>query len=341
MTASVSTTPAGTLPPWLAQQLAQLQGFTGQALLLHGPSGLGHFELASALAQLWLCESPLLGQACGRCTSCHGVIVHTHPDRMVLMPEAESIRRGWPLSESAQSEIDGKKRKPSKEIRVDAVREVVQFGQRTAATPRGKVVVVFPAEKMNAIAANTLLKTLEEPPGDLRFILASASLYDVLPTVRSRCIAQALVWPSEPEAAAWLVERGVSEADAIALLRYCGGRPLDALALYAEGLSAQLIRDFPQAVCKGDIGFIGKLELARVLDGLQKLCQDLSRIQAGGVAKYFAASQLPKPPSQAVLAAWGKALMQSATTAEHPFNPALMLDALLAQAAAALAAPAP
>jgi DNA polymerase-3 subunit delta' len=74
---------------------------------------------------------------CGVCGSCHAIDVHTHADLCVLMPETTLMALGWPLSEKAQSEIDDKKRKASKEIRVDAMREAVEFSQRTSARGAG------------------------------------------------------------------------------------------------------------------------------------------------------------------------------------------------------------
>lgn len=142
-------------PAWITAQVAQLLGQRGHAWLLHGPSGLGQYDLAMELAQAWLCENPadLLG-ACGQCGSCHAFRVRTHSDLFVLMPETVLLERGWPLSEKAQSEIDNKKRNASKEIRVDAMREAIEFSQRTSAWGRGKVVLVCPAERMNHVSAN-------------------------------------------------------------------------------------------------------------------------------------------------------------------------------------------
>ena len=65
--------------------------------------------------------------------------VHTHADLCVLMPETVMLALGWPLDEKAQDDIDDKKRKPSKEIRVDAMRDAVEFHpvhQRSRGTPR-------------------------------------------------------------------------------------------------------------------------------------------------------------------------------------------------------------
>ena len=124
---------ASALAPWLQTQLEGLLLQRGHAWLLNGPSGLGQFELALALATAWLCDAPTAEGACGHCTSCHAVAVRTHADLNVLLPETLSLSLGWPLDEKTQTELDNKKRKPSKEIKVDAAREVVSFTQRTRA----------------------------------------------------------------------------------------------------------------------------------------------------------------------------------------------------------------
>ena len=179
---------AEALSLWLRRPLTELLRQRGHAWLLQGPSGIGQYELALALASAWLCEQPTEeGTACGNCPSCHAIEVRTHADLCVLMPEVAMQELGWPLDEKAQADIDDKKRKPSREIRVEAMRDAVGFAQRTSARGRGKVVLVYPAERMNTITANALLKTLEEPVGDVRFVLASEAAWQLLPTIRSRC----------------------------------------------------------------------------------------------------------------------------------------------------------
>jgi DNA polymerase-3 subunit delta' len=211
--------------PWIAGQARQLLAQRGHAWLLQGPSGLGQYSLALALARAWLCERPTADGACGQCGSCHAIDVRTHADLCVLMPETAMQVLGWPLSEKAQADIDDKKRKASREIRVEAMRDAVEFAQRTSARGAGKVVLVYPAERMNTITANTLLKTLEEPPGDVRFVLASEAAHQLLPTIRSRCLGHTMRWPEPAEALGWLAGEGVPAADAQVFLRAAGGRP--------------------------------------------------------------------------------------------------------------------
>ena len=110
---------------------------------------------------------------------------------------------------------DDKKRKPSKEIRVEAMRDAVAFAQRTNARGRGKVVLVYPAERMNNVTANTLLKTLEEPVGDVRFVLASEAAWQLLPTIRSRCLGYTMPWPQADEAQACGFVQAVCAPDAL------------------------------------------------------------------------------------------------------------------------------
>jgi DNA polymerase-3 subunit delta' len=259
--------------------------------------------------------------------------VHTHADLEVLMPETVMIELGWPLSEKAQDEIDKKTRKPSKEIRVDAMRDAVEFSQRTDARGRGKAVLVFPAERMNTITANALLKTLEEPPGAVRFVLATEAAHMLLPTIRSRCLAHTMKWPEADEALAWLSGQGVPAPVAQALLRSAGGRPTDVLRQAEAGLSPDWWAALPKAMRGGDARHLADLSPAQAIDALQKLCHDLVLRQSGAEPRFFDASQLP--PSNAsvsVLTDWFKRLMQSARTAEHPFNAGLMLEALTADA---------
>jgi DNA polymerase-3 subunit delta' len=323
--------------PWLLTQRERLLAQRGHAWLLQGPSGLGQYALGLSLAQAWLCEQPSAQGACGTCESCHLVGSRSHPDLVVLMPETELLARDWPLSESAQKELDDKKRKPSKEIRVDAMRDMVAFAQRTSARGRGTAVLVYPAERMNMVTANALLKTLEEPAGDTRFVLASESAHQLLPTIRSRCQSHAMAWPSEAEAVAWLQTgaraaglKDAGETEARAWLRAAGGRPEDALAWARTGLTAERWSQLPQALARGDWALLSDWSAAQQLALLQKLCHDLMSTAAGAAPRFFPADSLPPAPRWAVLARWSKALAEAARTVEHPYNAGLMQEAWVA-----------
>lgn len=333
---SADTEQAQLIPGWLEGQLMRLLSQAGHAWLLHGPSGLGQYELALALAQAWLCESTTTQGACHQCSSCHEVSVRTHADLCVLMPEAEMLALGWPLPEKAQSEIDDKKRKPSKEIRVDALRDAIEFSQRTAAKGRGKVVLLFPAEMMNSISANAVLKTLEEPPGDTRFILATRSAHLLLPTIRSRCMTHSMEFPASATASDWLIGRGVDPFAAPLWLAACGQRPQDALEMAREGTPIASWMAFPMAMRAGDVSVVRDWNGPRLVSALHKLCHDQMALFFGAAPRFFPESALLDGCDFTRLSSWSRALNASMRSVEHPFNSGLMQEALVNQARMAL-----
>ncbi len=293
----------------------------GQAFLLHGSgstvpavnntlkgSETQGWRAGLALAMGWLCHTPLShrhenGHPCQACSSCHAISVHTHPDLFVLMPEATAIQQNWPLSEKAQFEIDEKKRKPSKEIRIDDMRSAIDFSQRTAAQRLGKVVLVYPAESMNSITANALLKTLEEPSGDLKFVLISHAMHQLLPTIRSRCLVCPLPTPPTP---ALIAEQ----------------KQLPKILWQSDTVAAALpwCKDMP---------------IEKTIDLLQKMCHDMVCIHMNAEPRFFASNDLPKShkiPSLMTLMHWQTQLLAAVKTAQHPFNSGLMLEALFSQA---------
>ena len=331
----------GEMPlPWLAAWLEQaLRTQRGHAVLIHGPQGIGQWQLSLTLAQAWLCESSSQGRRpCGRCASCRMVQARSHPDLLVLLPEALQGPLGWTVAEGEGDAPDAgsKSKQPSKEIKVEAVRGAVAFAQTTPARHAGKVVVLHPAERMNGIAANALLKTLEEPAGTARFILSSAAPQALLPTIRSRCQALALSLPDAAQAVAWLAGQGVASADVV--LAAAGGQPLDALDWVGEGLDARLWAQLPALVQRGDASPLAGWAIARAVDALQKLCHDALCTSVGAEPRFFPKGVMPVRPGTAALLAWSRDLNRAARQAEHPLNAGLMIEALVSRARQALTA---
>ena len=335
----MSDSPPSPAPaPWLAPALRSLLNQRGHAWLLSGPSGLGQYTLALELARAWLCLQPTEEGACGHCASCRNMDLRTHADLRLLMPETQMLDKGWPLHEKAQKEIDEKDRKPSREIRVDAARDMVAFSQTTRSGGRHKVVMIYPAERMNHITANTILKTLEEPPGDTRFLLVSEAAHLLLPTLRSRCQTHTLSWPDAAPALQWLVSQGVAPTDAQVMLDAAGGRPEDAWAMAQSGLKASTWLALPKAVARGEAMALQAWTPAQVVAVLQKICHDCQMLAVGAAPRFFPAPALPVGAPLAALTQWSKDLLSNARTAEHPFNAGLMLEALVSQARGALQA---
>lgn len=331
--------------PWLQ---APLQTALGQlhhhAVLLHGLPGTGQFEFAMALTRAWLCEQSPVGRpvapACGHCTACRLLDAGSHPDVMLVLPEALQATLGWDATDAGdpgEDKSDRKSRKPSQDIKVDAIRAVVQFSQNTASRGRAKVVLIHPVERMNAIAANTLLKTLEEPPGQVRFVLSGSALDQLLPTVRSRCQAWSLPSPEVELATQWLMgETGLDASAAGLLLQASGGQPLTARDRQALGLDARTWPQIPQGVARGEPGPMAAWPLSLVVETLQKLCHDLSRLAVGAQPRYFPRESLPQPPDLGRLNQWAQELGKVRRHADHPWNLPLKMETLMLQARAIL-----
>jgi DNA polymerase-3 subunit delta' len=333
----------GVLPlPWLLEPLQNGLRRTAHALLVHGAQGVGQFELALTLAQAWLCEalagSSSASRPCGICPACRLVQVQSHPDLLVLLPEALRETLGWAPAagdgDDGSAEKTGKA-KPSKEIKVEAVRAAIAFAQTTSARGRGKVVVLHPAERINAVASNMLLKTLEEPPGAARFVLSSAMPDALLPTIRSRCQSLPLGLPPTAVATDWLHARGVAEP--AVLLAACGGQPLQALQWSEEGVDAGLWRRLPSLIRRREATPFLNWPLARFVDALQKLCHDALCVASGTTPRYFPADAIQTEAGIGALTDWAKSLNQIARYAEHPWSSGLLIEAMVVEAHTAVA----
>ncbi|OGB00353.1 MAG: DNA polymerase III subunit delta' [Burkholderiales bacterium RIFCSPHIGHO2_12_FULL_69_20] len=340
-TVQIGVAADGRLPlPWLGETLAASAALAGaHALLIHGPAGAGHLEFSLLLAQATLCEAPgaaRSGQPCGRCASCHLVATRVHPDLLLVLPDALRVQLGWVDDED--SKLTKADAKPSRDIRVEQVRQAIAWSQQTSGRGRGKVMVLHPADALNGPAANALLKTLEEPPGAMRLLLTSADPERLLPTVRSRCQRLPLGLPPPAQAEAWLREQGLAEP--AALLALAGGSPLEALAWAREGMGPALLAELPRRVAAGDASPLAGRGIPRVVELLLKLAHDAQVLAAGGAPRFFAAQHLPAGADPAALRVWQQALLRAARHDEHPWNAGLLIESLVTQATAVWPRPA-
>jgi DNA polymerase-3 subunit delta' len=207
--------------PWQEQQWAWLLELSASArlphaLLLAGPSGTGKAGFAAHFAKLLLC-SDRGSQPCGSCRHCRLVAAASHPDLVRVQPA-----------------------EPGKGIRIDQVRALREFCAARPHQSGWRVILIEPAEALNASAANALLKTLEEPGAETLLLLVTHEPGRLPATVRSRCRLLRFAAPDGRTGLAWLRHRLSDAADAGALLQAAGGRPLRALALAAPETAAQL-----------------------------------------------------------------------------------------------------
>lgn len=209
--------------PWLEGTWNQLASSLSQermphAIMLSGARGVGKSILAQRIVDQLLCLEPGPG-ACGSCRSCRLRSGGAHPDRFTVVPDEDK-----------------------KIIRVEQVRALIERLVLTTTISPRKVALIEPAEAMNDNAANALLKTLEEPPGETVLLLLSHDPARLPVTVRSRCQLWPVATPSQAAAAAWLeAEQGISAGEAELALEATSGSPLQAAGLVSEGLLERYI----------------------------------------------------------------------------------------------------
>ncbi len=142
----------------LSLRRAVEQEHVNHAYLFTGPSAVGKFIVAKTLAASILCPNG----GCGKCNVCRRVMEEKHPDLTVVRPEGKNIR-------------------------VETIRALRMDAFKKPTESDNKVYIIKNAERMWDEGASTLLKVLEEPPGNVIFILVTANAGGVLPTIRSRC----------------------------------------------------------------------------------------------------------------------------------------------------------
>jgi DNA polymerase-3 subunit delta' len=332
--------------PWQQsdwERLQQLRERLPHALLFHGESGIGKVALAEHLAASLLCERiGLNGHACGGCESCGWFGQYGHPDYRRVRPDALETED---IDDDAEGEESaGKKtaKTPSKEIRVEQVRALATFLNVSTHRAGLRVVLLYPAEALNTTAANTLLKTLEEPPPNTLFLLVTHRIDRLLPTILSRCHRFALSPPDTTTASAWLAGQGVlqDERQAERWLAEYGGAPLAALTAAQQGAMpekeewlTQLVRPEsmnPLVVAER----LQKASLSELVAWQQRWLHDLLSLKLGARVRYFphqqqALGQLAaRVSAERLQQAVRDAAMRRAVS-DHPLSARLFIEQML------------
>ncbi|MEA3193563.1 MAG: polymerase subunit delta [Betaproteobacteria bacterium] len=289
------------------------------ALLIHGVRGVGKLALAERIVQLLLCETEdAAKRPCGACSGCRWYLAGTHPDFRRIEPEA--LAKELPPSEEVpEKETQAKRGKPSIEIKVDQIRGLADF--LNVGSHRGKlrVALVHPAEDMNEVSANALLKGLEEPPNGAVFILVSHRPAQLLPTIRSRCVALPVAMPVREVAQRWLESQEVENA--ARWLAYAGGAPLRALDYAADAATFERLLKAPAAVDDRD-------DLEPLVDALQKIALDRA-LSAFGLPPKYGAS-IAKTKDGLAWLTYARRLGEERLLCRHPLSPRLFSGDLLA-----------
>ncbi|EOT41865.1 DNA polymerase III subunit delta' [Enterococcus columbae] len=137
-------------------------GRLAHAYLFEGAKGTGKHQVSLWLAKRLFCTNLIDEAPCQQCINCQRIEHLEHPNVHVVQPDGQMIR-------------------------VDQIRQLqAEFAKRGFESGR-QVFILSQADKMNTQAANSLLKFLEEPSGEVLMILETQSLGSILPTIQSRC----------------------------------------------------------------------------------------------------------------------------------------------------------
>ncbi len=191
---------------------AKLQKHLPHALLISGMDGTGKFNFAKKIATSLLCTSPVNNTSCNKCQSCKTFQSGSNPDymRIELLEEKQQIS-------------------------VDQIRQLSEFINYTRSFNAYRVILLNPVERMNMNAANSLLKSLEEPASNTIIILVTSNLSKILPTIKSRCQLLTLPTPNKNQSVQW-VRQKLPKKNAEELLDMANGQPLNAIKITNEDI---------------------------------------------------------------------------------------------------------
>jgi DNA polymerase-3 subunit delta' len=267
--------------PWQQSQWQQIDQLLKSdrlphALFLHGNQGLGKAHFASALANAVLCQQPKADfQACGSCPACKLLAANTHPDLHYLQPTASD---------------KSKSKKPALNIRIDDIRALCDKLNQTSQYSGYRVAILDQADLLTIAAANSLLKTLEEPGQNVLIILISSRSYRLPVTIRSRCQLMRFSNPDEKQSLDWLSQHQQVNCTAQQLkqaLKYANGSPLTALQHLQQEEHHQILSQAMIASISGKNSLEYAVKLAKfakiqTLEGMLSWVSDLTKLISCG-----------------------------------------------------------
>ncbi len=208
--------------PWQQSLVEQLVEQHRNQKLPHGllielRTAVDSIQFGWYLVTALLCDSTLSKPPCGECKSCRLMQANNYPD-FTYTTLQDNDKTG----------------KPNKDIKIDQIRRLIHQISLTNTLNAGKFALIYPAEKMNQSAANSLLKTLEEPSSRSTLILLSHHSSRLPVTIRSRCQKWTVNNPDKPEALSWLSQQGMEPALAEEYLRLAADDAQLALELSAQ-----------------------------------------------------------------------------------------------------------
>lgn len=344
------------MPAW--QALNTLHPRWPHALLIHGQSGIGKTAFARHLAQSLLCESAngsadvtdpsdmaasWAARPCGHCMACKWFEQGNHPDFRAVFPESMGAGTPEGADGEAAATSDAKSSEPakpkvlSKEIKVEQVRSLLEFCGIGAHRGGRRVVLIYPAEAMNAASSNALLKTLEEPPESVVFVLVTSRIERLLPTIISRCRQWPMGVPAAGPAQAWLAAQGgMDSAQASAALALAGGAPLAAQAGSDDPQHRFILSELAaggRCDAFGCADALQKTAVPLVFGWLQRWLYDVLSLNLTGAVRYYplhlaALRRCAGAVDALALTQMNQWLARQRASENHPLNARLLYESL-------------
>ena len=248
------------------------RGRLPHAMIFAGPAGTGKQKLARLLAQYLNCQGPDSSRPCGACASCKKIESTNHPDVREIAPDGAYIK-------------------------IDQIRNLIKEVGFQPFEGKFRVLILDGAEQMRQEAANSLLKTLEEPASRTILILITTSPHSLLATIRSRCRLLTFGGIPSAEIERYLQNQGRSPEEARLAALFSNGSLTTALNFAARDFLQ--IRDYALKYVRivlGGGGFTEVSQLSALIvkekDSFRPWCEVVLAILQDAYLSQFAPDQI-------------------------------------------------
>jgi DNA polymerase III subunit delta' len=298
----------------------------GQSLIFAGQRGVGKHQFALALAQAINCQQPVEGDACGLCATCKKFAARQFTDVKTILPDGQFIK-------------------------IEQTREMLREAYFMPYEGRRRVYLLDEAERLKEQAANSILKTLEEPPDTSLLILITAKPYALLETIRSRCQMMNFAPLAADELEAYLAanyKRPLDETRLLArLARGSLGRALEIdLGVYKEKRATMMELIEALAVTRDTIKLMNlaeylgrkldKAEFENHIDLLMILLEDIFHLKVGKSVESLTNADIVKRLEQIAevtsvekITAWAEEMEEVLQNLARNINRHIAMEAIL------------
>jgi DNA polymerase-3 subunit delta' len=304
-------------------QRALASGRLHHAYRFEGPDGVGKEMAAFAMAQSLVCESARGGLACGSCSACRRArTLAPEPPNVPLHPDVVLLAKGlYPPA------VLGTSSPETSAIGIEQIRRMV-LGRVGYSSHEGRnlVFIIRNADDLSQGAANALLKTLEEPPRSVHFVLLTSRPNRLLDTIRSRTLPIRFRALSDADLGQILDKRGIDRT-VIPLAQGSARLAIDLASSERLESRDQFVDAIRRAIAEKDLGSALEV-LGKKQDDREELKLQLAWVLARFSAEAKAAADTDLVAAERV-AQWHQIVLDTTRDLDRNGQPALMLEAMV------------